>query len=378
MLRALLLFALLVGGGRQAFAFDAICAEKQCIGVVDVGSTGSRLHVYAYPKSTQDTESIKEIWVNKITPGFATLAPNESAIHAYLNNLFQNAPEDFPIYFYATAGMRLLPDEYQAQYYDAVRSWFEQTPWQLKAAKTITGREEGVFAWLSLYEYFHQTKPHTVPKNLSVMDMGGASVQVVSAVDLAPDDTEKDYITINLHGKSQTLFVHSFLGLGQTLVAEQFLEEAACFPEGYPLPDGNFGKGNAKRCAAHISKLIDDVHDVHHILNTATESNHVKSWYVMSGLAYLLHEAPFSDNKQQLKITNETLLSQADTAVCHRTWADIKKAYPDNKRLSRACLTASYYYALMEAYHIPATAPIHLVSNTSNIDWTLGAALHHT
>jgi hypothetical protein len=376
MLRIFLLLSLVFFISHTAFAFNSVCEEQQCVGVVDVGSTGSRLHVYAYQKN-ENSAQIEEVWIKKITPGFAALKPQQNDINHYLDELFQDAPQNFPVYFYATAGMRLLPDENQKKYYDAVHTWFKNSPWHLNAAKTITGREEGVFAWLSLYEHLNKTEGSHILNHLSVMDMGGASVQVVSAVDLASEDNKKDYIKVNLHGKKQTLFVHSFLGLGQTLVAEQFLDEPSCFPEGYPLPDGALGKGNAKRCAAQISKLIDGVHDVYRILHPVFDAENAKNWYVMAGLAYLIEEAPFNDSQNQHEITNDALLQQADSAVCHRSWRDVQQAYPEEKRLSRACLTASYYYALMRAYDISPKEPIHLVSNASSIDWTLGVALHH-
>lgn len=348
-------------------------AEKTYIGVVDVGSTGSRLHVYAHEKNSEHTE---EIWLNKITPGFATLQPEASDISLYLTKLFKDSPKNFPVYFYATAGMRLLPDEHQKKYYDAVKNWFKKTSWDLKEAKTITGREEGIFAWLSLYEDLNETPGVEMPKHLSVMDMGGASVQVVSAVDATPASNQKDYIELNVHGKKQALFVHSFLGLGQTLVAEQFLDEASCFSEGYPLPDGSVGAGNAVRCVEHISKLIEGVHEVNHTLHPALDTEQSKTWYVMAGLSYLIEEAPFS--QYQHEITNDALLEQANKAVCQRPWEAVKNAYPEEKYLSRACLAASYYYALMRAYEISPKEPIHLVSNTQqSIDWTLGVALHH-
>ncbi|MDX2345262.1 MAG: multidrug DMT transporter permease [Legionella sp.] len=354
------------------FVFNAFSAEKKYIGVVDVGSTGARLHVYA---QSDHATPMEEVWVKKITPGFSSLKPEQAYIDNYLNELFQAAPRNFPVYFYATAGMRLLPSEEQNKYYDAVRAWFKRSAWNLQEAKTITGREEGVFAWLSLYEKLNEKSDIEVPQHLSVMDMGGASVQVVSAVDSKIEANQKDYIEVNLHGKSQTLFVHSFLGLGKTSVSEQFLDEPSCFSDGYPLPDGSLGAGNATRCVEHISKLIDGVHDVHRTLHPALDAAEVKNWYVMAGLAYLIEEAPFNQNQHE--ITNDALLQQADRAVCHRPWHALQSAYPDDKYLSRACLAASYYYALMRAYDIKPSEPIHLVSNSTSTDWTLGVALHN-
>ena len=111
-------------------------------------------------------------------------------------------------------------------------------------------------------------------------------------------------------------------------------------------------------------------------LHPALRAAEFKTWYVMAGLPYLIEEAPFNQN--QYEITNDALLEQANQAVCDRSWGDIQAAYPDEKNVSRACLVASYYYALMEAYEISPNEKIHLISNTQkSVDWTLGVALHH-
>jgi hypothetical protein len=354
-------------------ASNSICSEQTCIAVIDVGSTGSRLHVYAYA-SEEDKQTPTEVWSKKITPGFGTLNPTQLHINAYLDELFQDAPEDFPAYFYASAGMRLLPSEHQAQYYNMVKDWFEHSKWTLKEARTITGREEGIFAWLSVSEQLRRTLGAVIPDNLSVMDMGGASVQLITAVDSTQNNNTNDYVDINFHGKKQTLFVHSFLGLGQTLVSDQFLDEPTCFPEGYLLPDGSLGKGDAMACVNHVSKLIDGVHGVKNVLHLALNQEKVKTWYVIEGLAYLAKEAPFNQNKNE--ITNDELFQQAESTVCHRPWEDIRRDYPEEERLSRACLKASYYHALIKSYGIGSYEPIHLVPNTSSVDWTLGVVLH--
>ncbi len=373
MIRVFLFLSSLFLISNVAFASNSVCASQKCIGVVDAGSTGSRLHVYAYNTQGQ-TNEVEEVWVKKIMPGFAMLNPEQSHVDTYLNELFEYSPEAVPVYFYASAGMRLLPSEQQKKYFDRVKTWFEGSAWHLKEARTLTGREEGIFAWLSVHEQLRRIPDFKIPKNLSVMDMGGASVQVVSAVDLKHHKNTDDYVDINLDGKTQTLFVRSFLGLGQTLVVDQYLDESSCFPEGYVLPNGELGVGHARECVHQVSKLIDGVHEVHHILHPLLHPEPSRAWYVIEGLAYLVKESAFDQGESF--ITNDGLLEQAENAVCHRPWESIQQDYPDENNLSRACLTASYYHALISAYGISPREPIHMVPNTPGVDWTLGAALH--
>ena len=106
------------------YAQSTACTEHQCIAVVDAGSTGSRLHIYAYDlDETNSPIHINEVWNKKIKPGFATIEANANTIDAYLSVLMSNSPEEhMPLYFYATAGMRLIPQAKQKKYYDSKTS----------------------------------------------------------------------------------------------------------------------------------------------------------------------------------------------------------------------------------------------------------------
>jgi hypothetical protein len=121
------------------FAQNPRCqAPYHCIGVVDVGSSGSRLHLYSYVlDENQSPIHIQEQGINKVTPGFSTLELKQTKIDDYLNDLFSKTmDDDFPVYFYATAGMRLLPEFKQQAYYDMVKKWFSnQKNVQLLEAK---------------------------------------------------------------------------------------------------------------------------------------------------------------------------------------------------------------------------------------------------
>lgn len=354
-------------------AFEAPSLEKCSMGVVDVGSTGSRLHVYAYDCEHPEGHT-HEVWSKKITPGFASLEPKKTVIDAYLKRLFADAPEQIPVYFYATAGMRLLAHEQQQEYYSAVQHWFQQSGWNLVEAKTITGREEGVFAWLAV-NHERNMVSGGVHEDVGVMDMGGASVQIVAPIASSEGKNPADVVHVTVNHQDITLFVRSFLGLGATLVGQQFLNNSACFPEGYPLPNGSVGHGDAAQCEEAISLLINHVHAVNTTVQPVLSLETSKNWYVLGGLAYLLKEEPFRRN--ELGATNAWLLEQANNTVCRRLWSELRLDYPDNERLSQSCLRASYYHALIEkGYGLNAKKSIYLTSHDKETDWTLGVVLH--
>lgn len=152
------------------------CQQHQCLAVVDAGSSGSRLHIYAFDlDKTKSPIAIHEVWSKKITPGISTLSYSESELNAYLNRLFLEAPDKkMPIYFYATAGMRYFPAAIQDTLYQRIKSWLgTHGDWQVMDARTISGKEEGVFAWLALN--YNHGQLQAIDKPLSgVMDMGGS------------------------------------------------------------------------------------------------------------------------------------------------------------------------------------------------------------
>lgn len=373
MLRSVFFVLTFLGLFSDAMALETSLVRKCIVGVVDVGSTGSRLHVYNYDCEHQ-TGYAKEVWSKKINPGLASLEPKQSVIDDYLNKLFEGSPEQIPVYFYATAGMRLLSYDKQKMYYDAVNHWFDHSAWKLMAAKTITGREEGVFAWLAV-NHEQKTLSGDMHEEVGVMDMGGASVQIVTSVASSDGKNTDDLVHLEVDQKDVTLFVHSFLGLGATLVGQQFLNNPACFPEGYPLPNGFMGHGDAEHCDEAVSQLINNVHAVNSTIQPALAFETPKTWYVLGGLAYLLKEEPF--RRDGLDTTNAWLLEQANHTVCQRVWSDLRQDYPDNERLSQSCLMASYYHALMEkGYGLKSEESINLTSNDAETDWTLGVVLH--
>ncbi len=362
----------------NVFAQDNLCEQQDCIAVVDAGSTGSRLHVYTYEMDESNSPiHIKELWNKKIKPGFASIEANSNTIDSYLTILLADAPtKKIPIYFYATAGMRLLPQSKQKKYYDELKNWFIQHPeWQLKEAKTITGNEEGLYDWLSV-NYHLGTFNAPNNQSIGVMDMGGASVQIVFPIAETPGINDKSQIKIELYGQQYNLYVHSFLGLGQTEMSHQFLNSASCFANNYPLPDGAEGLGNALSCEQEVSVLMNQVHGVNQLIQPLLAANPVDSWYSIGGIANLADSQLFHFEHAQL--TNQDLIQQADSQICHQQWDDLNNQFPNDDYLYQYCLFSAYYYALMvDGYGLYPEQSVNYLPPQQNIDWTTGVVLYH-
>jgi hypothetical protein len=360
------------------YAETPSCADHQCIIVIDAGSTGSRAHLYAYDlDETQTPININEVWNKKIKPGFATLEPNYTTIEAYLSTLLSGAPtQNLPVYFYATAGMRLLPAVKQKMYYNQLQQWFsQQSQWKLIESKTITGNEEALFDWLSV-NYHLGTLNSDQKESIGVMDMGGASVQVVFPIKNNEKLNKSSQVELDLYGKHINLYVHSFLGLGQTEMSHQFLNSAPCFSNNFPLPDGDSGQGNASTCEQEVSSLMNGVHGVNKTIQPVLSQNPVDSWYAIGGISNL------ADNKlfhfDHSKLTNESLLQQGDSQVCHQQWDDLNAQFPNDDYVYQYCLFPAYYYALMvDGYGLNPDQTVNYMAPNLNLDWTKGVVLHH-
>ncbi len=351
------------------------CQLHQCIAVVDAGSTGSRVHIYAYDKEgTGFPRNIVEVWSHKIQPGLATIEAKKVFIDSYLDSLFANAPQSsMPVYFYATAGMRLASPDRQQQIYGLLRDWFETNfQWQLLAAKTITGRDEGLFAWLAV-NYQLGVLNKNPSRLVGVMDMGGASVQVIFPIE-NPAKVKSDSIyPLKLNNRTYYLFIHSFLGLGQTEVLRQFTDSKACFSKEYRLPIGQSAEGDAFSCENNIATLMNKVHHVNCIVKPVLKANSIPKWFALGGLASLAQSKPFRIEDRLL--TNQVILEQANSQICQQSWTNLTAQYPDENNLYGYCFLPAYYYALMvEGYGLQPQEIIHHLENKSN-DWTLGVIL---
>ncbi len=353
------------------------CEPQQCVIVIDAGSSGSRLHLFHFERDEAHRPvHIEEQFSKKIRPGFASLELKQESINAYLQQLFADLPatDAVPVYFYATAGMRLLPQNKQRAYYAALQEWFTAGgEYPLAQAKTITGKEEGLYAWLTVNYQLGAFDDGAHPF-VAVMDTGGASVQIALPVLAREDMGADDLLDLDVAGRHLTLFVHSFLGLGQNLLTQQFLDAEHCFTNGYQLPNGHAAVGNAYECQMEVSQLINSVHGVERLVRPAMAQKATDEWYAIGGLAALVHDQSAVFPQQQL--SPHSLLEQANNQFCQVAWSDLEARNPQNDYLFSACLMSSSYTALMvQGYGINPDTPIHFLSQEQNGDWTLGVVL---
>ncbi len=369
-MRSFFISLCLIFSAPSVFAVQDLCQTQHCVGIVDVGSTGSRLFLYTYDRDEAGYPiHIQEQWSKKVTPGLSTLDLQQEKIDAYLDELFSTQINSkIPVYVYATAGMRLHSNAKQQEYYRAVEQWFNahSTSWTLVDAKTITGKEEGIYGWLAV-NYKIDSFSHQSAEQVGVMDMGGASVQVVFSVNDAVTLPSAHIEKVTIYGKTYTLYAYSALGLGQTLVTQQFLNHSACYPRDYLLADKEKASGDAFSCVKDIAHLVNDVHHISEEVSPLVNKK-TRDWYAMGGVTYTARGALFNFNDSFMP---EQLFQATQQNACSRTWSEVFLDAPNDGDM--ACLMGSYYYALMvEGYGISTKERLSLMPDAG---WTLGVVL---
>ncbi|TAL59792.1 MAG: multidrug DMT transporter permease [Legionella sp.] len=378
MFRIMSLFFCLFSPVLYAITDKSECQKHQCMAVVDAGSSGSRLHVYAYDLDETNTPiNIDEIWNRKAIPGLSAIEHEHGSVSTYMEKLFQNAPKSvMPVYFYSTAGMRLLPKTHHKDINELVADWFDkQYYWRLESARTIPGNEEGVYAWLAV-NYQLKLLNQTDKPLSGVMDIGGASVQIIFPLQNEEGIDSNDKVDLDLYGQKFTLFSHSFLGLGQNEMGHQYFDLNSCYPQEYELPSGLYGKGDLDSCKNEIVTLVNSVHYVRKKAGNLVAKNNIETWHLIGGINNLLNDRFFPFSNQ--RFTLQDLRSFTDSNHCHQPWSKLDAAYPNNFMFFNYCMLSSYLYALIvQGYTISPQQEINFLPLNKSADWTIGVVLHH-
>lgn len=251
---ALVLFVLLLAGcaGWRPAAGVASAGDgsrRACQVVFDAGSSGTRLFVYARhgeqwvehagPKTVALADPVRQIRGKT----HADLDRVTTDVVAQLEHLRSAGPPDekgkpawaafdwgtqchvTDAMVLATAGMRI------AEHEDPVRSrqlWADLQrklqarvgPQARVVARTLTGFEEGLYAWLAVRE-------SRADSRFGIAEMGGASAQV--AFPCPGCDPADDAVrTVLVKGQALRMYSYSFLGLGQDEAPRTLGMPASC------------------------------------------------------------------------------------------------------------------------------------------------------
>nr|WP_217344102.1 hypothetical protein [Noviherbaspirillum sp. L7-7A]MBV0878213.1 hypothetical protein [Noviherbaspirillum sp. L7-7A] len=213
--------------------------------VVDAGSSGSRIHLYQASRNSEGMvitdvaqlesaggDGLSSYQAQSEQAGPQAMQPLLQALNDWL--LARRIGRDtVPVDVLATAGMRLLEqnDAPAAQaIYRSVRRAILGNGYRAGELRTISGDEEGLYAWADVNYLHGNFQPGH--RTAGLVEVGGASAQV------AYETSQRDHPharAVTIAGTSYTVLSVSFLGLGQNEARKAMIlasgpKDNPCYP----------------------------------------------------------------------------------------------------------------------------------------------------
>lgn len=349
--------------------------------VVDAGSSGSRLYLYEYKQDAAKSlpYSLQSIYSKKVSPGLSEV--DSSDLTDYISNLFADVaakvPADqqaqTPVYFNATAGMRVMSPLTSENDYRSIHAWLQShTPFDIKEVKTIPGQYEGLYDWLAL-NYLRGALINKT-STAGIGDMGGGSVELAFNTTSTSDP---NVVALNIDDKEYHIYSKSYLGLGQDFNREQLTNTPVCYPAGYAMPDGKSGLGGEEQCQADAEKLVIDVH---HASQLPAFADTTAPFYLISGFYYNYSGMLPTAAASSYQITPAQFASEAKT-FCGTPYATLKEnsKHETDSYLYQYCVNGSSETALLNTIGFSGDKALVLTNSYggNNLSWTLGDLIFH-
>lgn len=345
--------------------------------LINAGSTDNRLHILTY-ETDAALPKLTDVFVEHANQTLAEFSAKPDQVGKSLAFILDRAQaflqqeqvnlKEVSLHLLATGGMRLLSNAKQQTLYAHAATFIQNHyPFTIKELRTISGKEEGVYGWLSVNYLLNILQTNRATKGS--LDMGGASTQIAFATDDVIPAADK--ITLTINKQQYTVFSKSFLGLGQNALLETMLHAtlaSQCFPKRYPLSTERMGDFNETVCTKLYIDLLNSA-------NINLPSTHGTEFVAYSGVYYTYHFFAADE------MPSENYLKSRIQVVCHQDWATLKQLYPQipNKYLANFCAHGIYYVTLLyQSYKLKdPQIKIAYQLKDQEIDWTLGALLYH-
>lgn len=340
--------------------------------IIDVGSTGSRIHIYSVEPDDQ-LPKIEQIFYHSVEPGFSTFANEPNQIPFYLSRLFNPAQkfcyteklpcQDIPIYFLSTAGMRLLPQGVQKNMYNSVETWLQDNTLfgEIKEIRTISGKNEAAYGWLESYEDRIRNKE---PLG-AFFELGGASMQYAFVVD-KPEDSNH---IIRLPDRSIFLNLGSWLGFGSNEAVRRVTSywqnsKLLCYPKDYKS-SSDFSYKSCFNLFKHYLEVNEDAAPEKEAVANAVKQNEP---IIMVANFRTLFE--FFGTLDPGQIHNQL------KSTCELDWKTLRHKNPlvNPDALGNFCVEGTYVMSLFDAFGLPSQYAHYSIPYNS---WTRGVVIHH-
>lgn len=196
---------------------SSVFAQIDTIAIVDAGSSGSRLYLYAVDKKLKTVTQVN----NDVPRIDLKLSENcnQMDIGGYISSLTGENPNKYGIkdlYVLATAGMRYVNKSNANDIYKRMIN-MESNGYKVISAMTISGKYEGLYAWIA--SNYDQLKGKNSWKNVEhkgIIEIGGASMQIAFANPSESID-KKDVVKRN----DLSIYSKSFLGGGVDMIFDK-------------------------------------------------------------------------------------------------------------------------------------------------------------
>lgn len=218
-------------GGIFCKQLFTITANGHCLQyaiTIDAGSTHSKAILFKWrADKLNETGVIKQVHTCHISRGIASYAHDRvntaagdlmSCIKQLATHLDRaTSLEHTFVYLGATAGMRMLnlsDPQASSTVFEAIKTKFVESGLQTKRVSIITGKEEGLFAWVAVNYLSGSLFGHSrfssekLNGTYGVLDMGGASAQIAHQI-IAGSDGPQDSVHIRLYGTNYTVHTYS-------------------------------------------------------------------------------------------------------------------------------------------------------------------------
>ncbi|RKP44544.1 hypothetical protein [Trinickia fusca] len=205
-----ILFSAAIGVASVAYAGWAQAQTYRV--VVDAGSSSSRALIYKIEGRTitlagnPDSMPTGTELSGDVDGSAGVVKKLLGDVNLWLQRNVRVSPNDVTVDVLATAGMRKVNDS--GNVYAAVLKQIQESPYNVGEARTISGAEEGLYAWIAVNDKEGRFAPHA--KTRGIVEVGGASAQVAFEVERNADDVE----SVTIDGKPHKVYSRSFLGLG--------------------------------------------------------------------------------------------------------------------------------------------------------------------
>ncbi len=184
--------------------------------IFDCGSSGTRIYLYQNahnePKLIAEEKNNIQLDTHLDTPKI-TAKNNIRKLIAQIKPMLKQHNIDkkkLQIDILATAGMRYVPTEVQAQYYAQIKQNLLKSGYNVNQARTISGNEEAIYSWISANHLNHILDSQD--DTYGIIEVGGASAQIAFATSQESGD---NIYKIKTNKQTYNLYNISFLGLGK-------------------------------------------------------------------------------------------------------------------------------------------------------------------